>query len=278
MPNLRIPFKYVFESYRVISQGYRFNDKLALLKYYLRTPIFLLKSFIHKKNIIEIEQQYKILSQDITIKNKHGIFFCGNNIMTVYAVVEDYEKEYDPYFKLSEGIFLDVGSHIGKYSIRIANSINTRGKVIAIEPDVNNFKLLCHNKELNQLNNLHCINKGAYSKQDELILYTTPHNGEMYNSLVKKQDDWKEVKIKVNTIDNILDELSINHIDLMKIDTEGVELEVVKGAINIISRCKPKIIVEVWGSESLKEIESLLSKVGYPAPAMIDKENYFFKF
>jgi FkbM family methyltransferase len=274
--NFKVFFKYIFESVGVIRQGYLFRDKLTLSRHYLRTPIFLFNSLYHKKSIIEAEEEYKILRRDVRIKNRHGIFYCGNNILTVYAVGSSYEKHFDKYFTLEEGVFIDVGSHIGKYSIRLGNTLKDNGMVVALEPDKHSFKNLQTNVLLNKLDNVICLNKGAFSSKKELSFYVTSSPGEMYNSIYKQHEGSTIEKIEVDTIDNIAAELKLTRLDLIKIDTEGAEFDVIGGALKSIETYLPRIIIEVWSDESLSKIIETLSFFGYDRPVKIDEENYYF--
>lgn len=274
--NFKVLFRYLLEVFDVIRQGYTFRDKFILCRHYLKIPVFILQSLIQKKLLIEIEKRHKVLSGDVTMRNEHGIFFCGRNLLTVLPVVNSYEKHFDPYFSIDEGVFIDVGAHIGKYSIRLANRLKGRGTVIALEPEKSNFELLQTNVRLNQLDNMICLNMGAYSEATELTFYVMPTPGEMYNSLYKKSEDSKVEKIAVDTIDNMVNSLNINRVDLIKIDTEGAEQAVVEGALATISQHKPGIILEVWSVESLNRITEILKTCGYGQPLSIDGENYYF--
>ena len=275
--NFKTFFKYIFEVISITSQGYLLKDKLLLIRHYFKIPIFLIKSLYLNKVLTEIEYQYRILKGNVTIKNRYGIFYCGNNFFTVLPVITEYERHFDPYFKLSEGVFIDIGAHIGKYSIRLANSLKGKGKVYAIEPEKRIFKMLQTNVKLNRLENVTCINKGAYSSKKELTFYVTANPGEMYSSIYKEREDSKVEKIEVDTIDNIINELKISRVDLVKIDTEGAENDVIEGAKESIKKFKPNIIIEVSSSDSLKRITKTLTAFGYDNPISIDEENYYFK-
>jgi len=274
--NFKVLFRFIFESIDVIKQGNSLRDKVILTIYFLRTPLFFIKSLYHNKLLNEVEEQYKFLKGNVTIKNKHGKFFCGNNIMAIYPVVNAYQKHFDPYMELEEGVFIDVGAHIGKYAIRLGNKLNGNGKVIAIEPEKNNFELLQTNVQLNNINNITCINKGAFSSKKELTLYVTPGPGEMYHSIYKQEEGWKSVTIEVDTLDNIVKNLNLNRVDFLKIDTEGAELDVIEGAKDTIKKYQPKILIEIWAPESLIKIKETLNALGYKEPDLLDEENYYF--
>jgi FkbM family methyltransferase len=90
--------------------------------------------------------------------------------------------------------------------------------------------MLKRNIESNNLTNVMSFNYIAYSKEMEMVF--VKHLG-------------KIVAVHINTLDNLLQHNGINEINWMKIDVEGAELEVLKGATNILSKSKD-ILVGVW--------------------------------
>ena len=147
------------------------------------------------------------------------------------------------------------------------------GKVIAIEPEKNNFKILKKNIKLNNLNNVIVINKGCFSKRATLTFYLDGV-GTGGHSLVNKSVGDEKIKIEVDSLDNILKELKIKKIDLMKVDVEGAEADVLEGAVKTLNKSHPKIVFEAWNSVHLKRVEKILSKFNYKIKK-IDDINYF---
>ncbi|MBL4654541.1 MAG: FkbM family methyltransferase, partial [Bacteroidia bacterium] len=150
--NFKVLIGYILESLNVIKQGYTIRDKIILILYFLKTPIFLVKSLLTGKLLREIEAEDKFLVGDVILKNKYGKYYCGNNILTVYIADENYEKHLFPYLELKDGLFIDVGAHIGKYTIKLGKTGSN--KVIAIEPEKNNYNFLEKNVQLNSLDNV----------------------------------------------------------------------------------------------------------------------------
>ena len=69
------------------------------------------------------------------------------------------------------GIVIDVGAHIGPYTLIASRRVGLNGKVVAIEADSENFNILNRNIQLNKLTNVIALNYAAFSKEDELKLY-----------------------------------------------------------------------------------------------------------
>ncbi len=273
--NFKIVLRYIKESIGIIRQGYQLRDKVILTVYYLRIPAIIFKSFIYKKTFAEIEAQSKFLIGKIWLKNRNGIFYCGNNIITVYTLNHYKEEHIYPYFLLDQGAFVDVGAHIGKYTVKVGK--NKPNTVIAIEPEEYNFSLLKQNVSINGLNNIRLVNKGAYSRKGELTFYLAD-KGEGLHSVLKTNDTTEKTTINVDTLDNIISEINFEgKIDLIKIDVEGAEVEVIKGALKTIADSRPRLIIEISkeNPKHLNDIQELLVKFNYKAKRL-DDDNYFF--
>ena len=273
--NFRVFFRYIRESASLVRQGASFKDKLILIIYYLRIPGIIIKSLFTHKNFRELEEEKKFLRGNIVLKNKNGIFYCGNNIFTAYTANENYEKHLYPYIDIESGVFIDVGAHIGRYSIRLGKNANI--KVIAIEPEKNNFLLLKKNIYLNNLTNITAINKGVYSSPGNIPFYLAD-SGEGTHSVFMQTDKLTETSIPVDTLDNMVDKLNLHdRISKVKIDVEGAELEVLKGAKKILETSHPSLVIEIWqkNKETLKRIIDMLEPYHYSVE-QLDDDNYCF--
>lgn len=157
-------------------------------------------------------------------------------------------------------VVLDVGAHVGRYSLRASRLVGSTGKVIAIEAEPSNFDALLYNLKLNQANNVIPLGLAAWDRETTLELYievsSTSH------SLVRPQPG--SIKVKARPLDKVLEELGIEKIDWLKVDVEGAEVEVLRGLEKTMSRNPNlKILVEVHSSDTLTQCLSILEKPGY---------------
>ena len=93
---------------------------------------------------------------------------------SVYAVRDRWGKEivshnFEPYmqehFKICRGgVFLDVGAHVGKYTVMVSKIVGSTGLVVAVEPHPENFRVLKRNIKLNNLKNVVAYNLAAWNK------------------------------------------------------------------------------------------------------------------
>jgi FkbM family methyltransferase len=154
-----------------------------------------------------------------------------------FIVMTQHEHDLIKRFCPKEGdVVVDIGAHIGLYTIIASKRVGPNGKVVAIEADPSVLNILNKNIKLNNLTNVTPVNNIVYSKEMELGLAE-------YNKMFSDGDGKSETKDKtkvvhVNTLDNLLQQNEIKEINWIKIDVEGAELEVLKGAHNIYQIAK----------------------------------------
>jgi FkbM family methyltransferase len=181
-------------------------------------------------------------------------FYCRINkddfkIMTIHE--DDIIKRFTP----KEGdIVIDIGAHIGLYTIISSKRVGANGKVVAIEAHPGNFEMLNSNIKLNQLTNVIPLNYAVHSKETKVKLYLP--SGESgftkYNTIMPNWINAQEkfVEVNANTLDYLLqlNEIRQEEVNWIKIDVEGAEFEVLKGATNVLSKSKDiAILMELHG-------------------------------
>lgn len=210
------------------------------------------------------------------VQNEDGVFNVRNKSDRLY-VSPEYEKDLRSYFfKFKQGTFIDVGAHIGKWSVAMGN----RGMdVISVEPDSDNFETLNHNMIINKIKNYHALNVALFNKKGKM-----PFNRDRFSSArnslidtwIKKSNSLEStIDVKVDTLDNITK--NIKDVVLVKLDVEGVESYVLKGAAKLLQSQHPAIIFEAWdneaGMETLNRCKSILEKFDYKVKQI--NHNYY---
>ena len=151
------------------------------------------------------------------------------------------------YLKDNNGVVIDVGANEGNYTLE-ALSVNDGLKVYAFEPHPITFAAL--EKKVSRYSNVVPINKGMASQHASLQLYDYPEkDGSSHASLF--QDVITEIHgagssvahtVELTTLDDFLKSEKINEVSLLKIDTEGNELEILRGGVDAIAEGKIKVI------------------------------------
>jgi FkbM family methyltransferase len=184
-------------------------------------------------------------------------FYCRINNREDLVFMTNHEEDIIEHFTPKEGdIVVDIGAHMGRYTIISSKRVGANGKVVAIEADPSNFEMLNSNIKLNQLTNVTPLNYAVYSKETKIKLYLpdeesgyTMHHSIMSNYVFTKYKDKtgdKFVEVSANTLDYLLQLKGITDVNWVKIDVEGAEFEVLKGASNVLSKSKDiALLIEV---------------------------------
>jgi FkbM family methyltransferase len=167
---------------------------------------------------------------------------------------------------------LDIGAHHGFYSLLAAGKVGSAGRVIAFEPSPREREKLLRNIALNGYTNIQvedCALADAAGQQ-ELVIVGGINTG--CNSLrpPNVKEPTSAVAVRVETLDAYLAQHRLPPVDFIKLDAEGAELAILKGARRLLeSRPRPVIQCELeevrtrpWGYHP-GEIVSLLDTMGY---------------
>ena len=198
----------------------------------------------------------KIHSDSITI-NGHKMFLDPSDSLnlTINEVYEPFETSLLFYEIKNGDIVLDIGAHIGYYTLIMASLVGDRGKVFAFEPEPSNFNLLKKNLESNGYQNIVLENKAVSDKNGYTNLYLCKDNSGMHRIYPSK---YCEGQIKVDEIkldDYFMDSDLKNKISVVKIDVEGTELDVLEGLKEILKNPQIKLFLE-FIPDSIKEYHS----------------------
>ena len=172
---------------------------------------------------------------------------------------------------------LDIGANIGNHSLFFADLFS---KVISFEPNERPFKLLKFNSSLAE--NIQPFNLGLSTKTMELPVKLRPLNSGSARICNNENPD---TFFSVVSLDDFLMKNEHSDISFMKIDVEGHELMVLKGAKSTLEKYKPIIALEMHFKKDIKnnlDILELLEKFGYRRTYILrnrlfDANNYFFK-
>ncbi len=144
-------------------------------------------------------------------------------------------------------VVIDVGAHIGLLSTIIAKKIQQTGRVYSFEPTPSTFHLLNKTIKINHIEKIVIPIKAAVSDTNSKTrFYVTDIEAHNSNSLVDNKRDYaKETSVEVDliSIDSFIEQKNIKKINFIKIDAEGAEFSVLKGAKKTIETFHPLIIL-----------------------------------
>jgi len=203
------------------------------------------------------------LSQGITT-NIYGLKFRMVDYESCYVCTPLFEDWSWDYLQIKEAdVFVDIGAHIGRYTLPVAKAVGERGLVIAVEANVENYNCLRDNIKLNNLHNIITVNAAAWSDNKKLKFYLGESSGQ--GSTKRNMGDKGDTYIEVNgrSVDSLLEEIKPGiRVDWIKIDVEGAELEVLKGLNNTLLQNSPQLLVEV-SEENRNDFEHSMYMLNY---------------
>lgn len=154
---------------------------------------------------------------------------------------------------------IDLGGHIGSFSIQITRYLEKNGKVICVEPSPYNVSLIKENIERNKLGDIIQVQqKAVSSKSGKATLYISTDNTGG-NKLGMVEPSSKEaVEVDVTTLANIADEFNGEAIDLLKIDVEGSEHSILFPCGDLL-KSKVKLVIGEAGSSNYGDALDIIS-------------------
>lgn len=146
------------------------------------------------------------------------------------------------------GTVLDVGAHVGYYSLLFANRVGQYGRVFAFEPSTRTHDRLLDNISLNDLANITPVKAAASDEAGTAIVNLAAGVNTGSTSLHFDVDAVGTEQIKTIVLDDYLERHAIDEVNLIKIDVEGHELHVLRGlrkTLNVRANKAPELFVEV---------------------------------
>jgi FkbM family methyltransferase len=140
--------------------------------------------------------------------------------------------------------FVDVGANIGYFALQAAALVGPAGKVIAFEPTPTVADRLRENVRLNRLSNVTVVQAAVSEKAGRATFFQSAEDPEA-NSLYDCESCGAPLEVVVLNLDEELARQNVSAVDLMKIDAEGSELTVLKGARRVMTTLRPAVVLEV---------------------------------
>lgn len=169
---------------------------------------------------------------------------------------------------------VDVGSNLGYYALLESWLVEPQGMVIAIEPVPENAELCKRNISLNGCSNI-VFRQMAISDQNATLPVHVSERSN-WHSLYPVPWPTKEVSVAACTLDALVRELSLDRVDLIRMDLEGYELKVLDGMRATICQHSPRLLVEIHpqivGREPMRRYLSELEDLGYSPLWVLDQE------
>jgi FkbM family methyltransferase len=165
-------------------------------------------------------------------------------------------------------VILDVGGNIGETALNFAKLTGVNGRVISFEPVPETYRKFLVNLKLNDFSWLKAEQIALSDTTEKLYFDPASYNnsGGIY---MRKNTDGLNFSVNALRLDEYVISENLARVDLVKIDVEGFELNVLKGAVHTLKLMRPVLFVEINGynlsrqQASTAQIFNLLSDAGY---------------
>lgn len=195
----------------------------------------------------------------IYIAPRHGI----KKILGIYEpkVAQIITKEVHP-----NDVCMDIGAHIGYFSLLMARLIGKDGKVVAVEPIQSNIEYLHHSMNKNHLQNIVLcpIAVGDKKKKAQADVFIDSDMANLVDSPFKPTAHaHAKQELQITTLDKLIDTIKFKKIDFIKIDVEGYEEYVLKGSHDVLQKNKPTLLIEIHSSSIGHTVYAWLKELNY---------------
>ena len=154
---------------------------------------------------------------------------------------------------------VEIGANMGTHSVDMARAC-APGRFYAFEPQPRLFQILCANLALNDIANAFAYPDGCGAAEGEAVVplvdYSQSGN---FGGLALRDGDAPGLKIRIRA----LDDMDLPALGLLKVDVEGYEAEVIRGATQTIRRCRPVIYIENDRAAKQDELIALIYALDY---------------
>lgn len=198
-----------------------------------------------KDKVIEYVYAFPFSNYKVYYCKQPGYFYLDpiddvvKNVLRHGAAWEPFMNDYAYRYARLGSVAIDVGAHIGTYTLTMARTVGVEGRVIAIEPQPKVFRELVMNMSLNQVENVDFYLAGAGDRVGEIELSPPVPGSEGATGLGGGTGEY----VDLITIDS----LHLDNVSFIKIDAEWMENVVLDGAKETIARNRPVILIEIMG-------------------------------
>ena len=286
----RITQEAVIWSYRFFLGREPESNTVIKEKIKSRDMIGLIRSFVHTEEFAEVQLISSLICQGEEMSNiKVVMVDIGGKNYTITSddyylegIKNGFEPDMVALFKTvasNSEVILDVGANIGCTAILFGNLSNS---VYAFEPSPTTFKFLEKNILMSGLQNVFPQNMGLGIEPGEFTLTFHPSNrsGGFVSNLTQAGTGHTIEKIVIRQMDEVLKTLNPSRVDFIKIDVEGFEGHVLRGATQTLSSYKPNVVMELnhwclnaFQRTSIPDFFDLLRSL-FPILLAVDGSNY----
>jgi len=216
------------------------------------------------------------------VKSKYGFCLYNQNDIYIGKSIEEYgefsslESDLFGEFCKSGDVVIEVGSNIGTHT-QILSKLVQNGIVFAFEPQRLVYQTLCANLALNSITNVFAYNEAVSSDAGKILVPELEFHKKNNFGGISLNNTKNGIWVNQIKLDQFND--GIKKLSFLKIDVEGMEVDVLNGAKELINKFSPTIYLENDRKEKSKELIELIWFMGYKIywhlPPLYNPDNFF---
>ena len=186
--------------------------------------------------IFELPSQVKIaLPDDLAQLTPYVIAEQGDWFEEEIRFIRHYLK---PGMKI-----LDIGANFGTYSLTAARCVGENGKVWSLEPIPSVGELLRKSVSENEYENI-SVHQLALSNSDGIVRFNVSSNTEL-SAIASESDAASTIEVETRSLDSFAEKENLSKIDFLKLDAEGVEVDIIKNGQKFLAEESPLVLLEI---------------------------------
>jgi FkbM family methyltransferase len=164
----------------------------------------------------------------------------------------EYQEQAFCWLYLQEGAtVIDCGAHVGLFSTLAGKLAGAKGRVIAVEPHPQTSGILEQNLKAHQLPNCRVVRVAISDRSGTALLTLGTAGRAAYSSLLSSGEADERIEVATTTLDELASSHGVWGIDLLKLDTEGVEIEALAGARQMLFEGRVNVLMIEFGEQNL---------------------------
>jgi FkbM family methyltransferase len=217
-------------------------EKLLKIPFYISTKAYKGWKSAPRESKMQIVYVDKTIAMKVDISKAMGAAFYWMGFHELN------ESRFLNKFLGKEMVLVDIGANQGEFSLFAAKRLSA-GKVFAFEPMNVFYNQLLENIKLNSFTNIKTFHFGLSDRNGQVPIYlgqTGAGEHEGLGTIFQSSQRNRFIQnIELKVLDDLANEIKLDKIDFLKIDVEGAELMVLKGALRTIEKTRPVVMIEM---------------------------------
>lgn len=204
-------------------------------------------------------------------------FISGKRLKKYFTSRGDPEAQFLLGYDFNDKVVYDIGSSTGQFTQFFTASVGRKGYVVAFEPNPTSYQYLKNRIGKDIDSNVLVLNIGVGLSLGTCQMYvrnTDPGTGSMNSDIrhqIIEEDDYHVIEVPICFLDNyILSEQKGVVPDFIKVDTEGMEFDILKGATGVLQKYHPDLFIEIHGATPALKEENIRKIVKF----LIEHQSY----